>query len=96
MSETTRKSFIFDKAGIKVLNWLKSVCRVKADVDVVRLGLGCLADLMQEDKKGSTIVIRAADGTERIYHPIYEVEDLEPEPLEAIEEFRMSLRKHAA
>ncbi len=96
MSDTTRKSFIFDEAGIKVLGWLKSVCRVKTDVDVVRLGLGCLTDLMQEDRKGATIIIRSADGSERTYHPIYEGEELAPEPLDAIEEFRTSLRKHAA
>lgn len=96
MLGTTRKSFLFDKAGIEVLGWLKSVCRVKSDVDVVRLGLGCLADLMQEDRNGSKIIIRAADGSERIYHPVFEEEEIAPEPVEALREFRAGIRKRAA
>ena len=96
MFSKVRKNFIFDEAGLVILKWLKSICHVKTDAEVVRLGLSCLADLMSEDNKGSEIIIRKADGTEIKYHPVFEPDDITPEPTAALLSFRTQSRRKAA
>lgn len=79
MSAKTRKTFLFGSEGIDLLTWLKSACEVRTDAEVVRYALGALADLMIADREGKTIFIRAQDGSEVRYHPVF-TEDGEPEP----------------
>ncbi|MEP2627446.1 MAG: hypothetical protein ABJP66_06590 [Hyphomicrobiales bacterium] len=95
-SKGQRKSFLFPEEAIKLIDWLRKVCRVGTDSDVVRLGIGCLADLMLEDKQGNEIIIREKDGTERKYHPVFDLEELQPDPIEAIKAYRAEIRKTIA
>lgn len=87
---THRKTFLFPDEGIKILDWLKAVCHVSTDAEVVRFALGALSDLMIASAKGDTIVIRSADG-ERRYHPVF-TETEQSAPTEALKTFRSGRR----
>jgi len=90
-----RKSFLFPAAAVRLISWLREVCRVSTDSEVVRLGIGCLSDLMMADKEGKQIIIRAADGTEKRYHPVFDLQNAQPDPVEDLETFRAGIRKPA-
>ncbi len=82
-----KKNFVFSEEGLKVFSWLKRVCVLNRDSDLMRLSLGTLCDLMIAIEKGEKIVIQSADGTEKQYHPFLEMDAPAP-PLEALEKFR--------
>lgn len=88
-----KKNFVFSDEGLKVFSWLKRVCVLPRDSDLIRLALGTLCDLMIALEKGEKIVIRSADGSERQYHPFLEVDAEKPAPpVEALAEFRRGLK----
>lgn len=90
MAKTIRKTFLFPPSGIDLLLWLRKEIKVKTDADVVRYAIGALVDLMMALKSGDTIVIRARDGSERSYHPIWQedVDEGEVDPVAALDDFR--------
>lgn len=76
---STRKTFLFPPEGISLLSWLRSVCDVKTDAEVIRYAVGALADLMIADRGGVKIILRHPDGREEMYHPVFDA-DLGSEP----------------
>ncbi len=93
---TYRKTFIFPESGIALLNWLQTACRVKTDADVVRYAIGALSDLMMATKNGDEVIIRSPDGSERKYHPVFELDEVEPDPIDHLRDFRAEMTGKAA
>ena len=94
--KTYRKTFLFPESGLSLLNWLQSACHVRTDADVVRYAIGALSDLMMAIKKGDEIVIRSKDGSERRYNPVFELDQIDPDPIEDLKAFRSDMIGRAA
>ncbi len=95
--KSQRKSFLFPHEALQLIDWLKGACRVSTDSEVVRLGIGCLADLMVADKSGAKIIIQTADGVETRYHPVFDLEEEDNEaPEKELQKFRASIRRKKA
>jgi len=74
-TDGARKSFIFPAAALRRLDGITWVCRMKSHSEVIRLALMVLEELVVAGCKGRTIIIRDKDGSERIYDPLYEVDN---------------------
>jgi hypothetical protein len=52
---------------------------------------------MIADREGTKIVLRSPDGTEKLYHPVWDLEEQEqPDPIEDLQAFRSEIRKRSA
>ena len=78
---TIRKSFSCTQEGDALLTWLREVCNLQSDADVLRYAVSTLADLMVATGNGDEVIIRSADGRERIYSPVCSGGDVSPEEL---------------
>jgi hypothetical protein len=90
LTRSQKKNFVFPPEAIEIMAWLKTVCLVKRDADVIRLALGTLSDIMIAIGRGDRVVIKSADGrSERPYHPFLDLED-EPAapPTEALARYK--------
>lgn len=88
-SRSQKKNFVFPPEAIEILAWLKSVCLVNRDADVIRLALGTLTDLMLAIGRGDKIFIKSPDGSEKQYHPFLDMENKPASPpLDAIARYK--------
>ncbi|MBW4985850.1 hypothetical protein KZZ07_25230 [Mameliella sp. CS4] len=78
---TTRKSFSCTSDGEALLAWLREVCDLQSDADVLRHAFSTLADLVAATGNGDEVIIRSADGHERVYSPVCSGGDVTPEEL---------------
>ena len=78
---TTRKSFSCTQEGDALLTWLREVCNLQSDADVLRHAISTLADLMMATGNGYEVIIRSDDGHERVYSPVCSGGDVTPEEL---------------
>jgi hypothetical protein len=91
MSMSKKKNFVFTSEGLQLLDWLKKVCSVTRDADVVRIALSALCDIMIAIQRGDRIIIRSRDGqSEKAYHPFLDLDEeeaLKP-PVDALERYK--------
>ena len=78
---TTRKSFSCTSDGEALLAWLREVCDLQSDADVLRHAVSTLADLVLAAGSGDEVIIRSADGHERVYSPVCSGGDVSTEEL---------------
>lgn len=78
---TTRKSFPCTQDGDALFAWLREVCDLQSDADVLRHAVSTLADLVLATGNGDEVIIRSVDGRERVYSPVCSGGDVTPEEL---------------
>jgi hypothetical protein len=89
LARSQRKNFVFPPEALEILAWLKAVCFIKRDADVLRLALGTLSDVMLALEKGDKVVFRSANGRERPYHPFLDIADkARTPPTEALKRYK--------
>ena len=82
LAETTiRKSFCCPQEGDALFAWLREVCDLQSDAEILRHAVATLADLMAATGNGDEVIIRSGDGRERVYSPVCSGKDVSPEEL---------------
>ena len=69
------KSFVFSDEAADRLQKVRERCKLATDSNAIRLALTVVEELLDVVEQKGTIVIRDADGNERIWHPLLEPAD---------------------